>query len=421
MRTNAAAAFILSGAALILLRREPGGPKPAAGYRLGQALALAAGLIGLLTLTEYAFNWNLGIDRLLVKRVPGDFWSNKSPRMPAMAALNFVLVGLALFIIDVKVRGRDWWSQVPATAAALVGLLGFAGYSYGAQALYSVGGPTLMALNSAIIFILFGLGIVFARPDRGIMKVLASDMEAGRTARRLLAGVVMISLVIAPLTFAGETWGFYGAGFGASLFTIFSVILLSFVVFITSFQLQQAEIAQSRSETDVAKARNELEIRVQEQTADLRQTNQRLQTQMAERQAAEENVRLLSTPVLRLRSQLLMLPIIGVLDSRRADQLMDQLLDAVRAGRARVAILDITGTTAIDSAVALRLVQAAEAARLLGTKVILTGISRENAQTLVRIGVGLGDIDVGGDLQSGIDAAERSLGLKIVKIEGEAA
>src|SRR2546429_5726080 len=101
----------------------------------------------------------------------------------------------------------------------------------------------------------------------------------------------------------------------------------------------------------------------------------------------QEAIRELSTPVLQVRERLLILPIIGVLDSQRARQVTEQLLRAIRVNRAKVVVIDITGVPAIDSTVANHLVQTVDASGLMGASVIITGLSSEIAQTLVTIGV----------------------------------
>jgi rsbT co-antagonist protein RsbR len=128
----------------------------------------------------------------------------------------------------------------------------------------------------------------------------------------------------------------------------------------------------------------------------------------------QEAIRELSTPVLPVRERLLILPIIGVIDPQRARQLTEQLLVGVRSNRAKVVVMDITGVPAIDVKVANHLVQTVEAARLLGATVIVTGLSPEIAQTLVTIGVDLGKMNTVGDLQGGIEEAERVLGYRVV-------
>src|SRR3989449_5940682 len=128
----------------------------------------------------------------------------------------------------------------------------------------------------------------------------------------------------------------------------------------------------------------------------------------------QEAIRELSTPVLQVRERLLILPIIGVIDPHRARQLTEQLLRGIRTNRAKVVVLDITGVPYIDSAVANHLVQTVEAARLLGATLIVTRLSPGIAQTLVTIGVDLGKMNTVGDLQGGIEEAERLLGYRVV-------
>jgi len=132
----------------------------------------------------------------------------------------------------------------------------------------------------------------------------------------------------------------------------------------------------------------------------------------------QEAIRELSTPVLQVRERLLILPIIGVIDSQRARQLTEQLLRGIRNNRAKVVVVDITGVPEIDSTVANHLVQTVEASRLMGASVIITGLSSEIAQTLVTIGVDLSKMNAVGDLQGGIEEAERLLGYKLI-IAGE--
>src|SRR5438552_1323309 len=131
----------------------------------------------------------------------------------------------------------------------------------------------------------------------------------------------------------------------------------------------------------------------------------------------QEAIRELSTPVLQVRERLLILPISGVIDPQPAHQPAAQLLRAVRARRPTAAVIDITGVAAINSNVANHLVQTVEASRLLGATVIVTGLSPEIAQTLVTIGVDLGKMNTVGDLQGGIEQAERLLGYKVVSPE----
>lgn len=133
----------------------------------------------------------------------------------------------------------------------------------------------------------------------------------------------------------------------------------------------------------------------------------------------QEAIRELSTPVLQVRDRLLILPIIGVIDPQRARQLTEQLLRGIRSNRAKVVVIDITGVPSVDSTVANHLVQTVEASRLMGATVIVTGLSSEIAQTLVTIGVDLSKMNTVGDLQGGIEEAERLLGYKVILDESD--
>jgi rsbT co-antagonist protein RsbR len=129
----------------------------------------------------------------------------------------------------------------------------------------------------------------------------------------------------------------------------------------------------------------------------------------------QDSILELSTPVLQVRERLLILPIIGVLDDMRARQLTEQLLGGIRNHRAKVVVVDITGVPDVDQAVANSLVQTVDASRLMGAEVIITGLSSKIAQTLVTIGVDLNKMRTVGDLQGGIEEAERQLGFRVTR------
>lgn len=141
------------------------------------------------------------------------------------------------------------------------------------------------------------------------------------------------------------------------------------------------------------------------------------------KRAAEERARLqeqviqaqtallaeLSTPLIPITDQVVVMPLIGALDSQRSQQVMETLLHGIEQSRARVAILDITGVPMVDTQVAGALLHAAQAVRLLGAQVVLTGMRPEVVQTLVGLGVNLGDIVTYSTLQNGIAHAMKQV------------
>jgi rsbT co-antagonist protein RsbR len=129
----------------------------------------------------------------------------------------------------------------------------------------------------------------------------------------------------------------------------------------------------------------------------------------------QEAIQELPIPVLPFREGMLLVPIIGLIDSLRARLFTEQLLAAVRDNRAKVVVIDITGVQAVDSKVANHIVQTVEAARLMGATVIIAGISPQIAQTMVTLGIDLGRIATVGDLQRGIEQAEELLGYTVTR------
>ena len=126
-------------------------------------------------------------------------------------------------------------------------------------------------------------------------------------------------------------------------------------------------------------------------------------------EAQQREISELPTPVLKLKEGLLLIPVVGTLDSYRARSLTIELLDSIKSMRAKVLVLDITGVSAVDSAVANHLLQTMTAARLMGAHSIVTGISVSVAQALVKIGVDGQALNTFGDLQRGIERAEKLL------------
>jgi rsbT co-antagonist protein RsbR len=121
------------------------------------------------------------------------------------------------------------------------------------------------------------------------------------------------------------------------------------------------------------------------------------------------------TPVLQVRNSLLILPIVGVIDSLRAKQLTDTLLRAIRENRAKVVIIDITGVAAVDSRVANHIILTVAASRLMGARVIVTGLSADVAQSIVTLGIDLSALHTVGDLEGGLEEAERLLGYTMTR------
>lgn len=144
------------------------------------------------------------------------------------------------------------------------------------------------------------------------------------------------------------------------------------------------------------------------------ETYQRVQQEVLQQneqlEAQRRTIRELSTPILPIYPGVIVLPLVGSVDSYRASQIMESLLSTITESQADIVIIDITGVPVVDTGVAHYLLQTTRAARLVGTHVVLVGIGSEIAQTVVQLGVDLSDVTIHANLQAGIEYALARLG-----------
>jgi len=157
----------------------------------------------------------------------------------------------------------------------------------------------------------------------------------------------------------------------------------------------------------VQRTRDELEQRVHERTAELHRVNAELGSSHA------KTLRALTTPVVRIHQGVLLLPIIGEVDSYRAGMIMETVLSRVVDERARVLILDIAGLPSMDEEFARYLLQTTAATRMLGAETIITGIGVNAARTLIHLGVDVSTITTTAQLAEGLDLALAIVGKKV--------
>ena len=196
-----------------------------------------------------------------------------------------------------------------------------------------------------------------------------------------------------------------------------------------SEDLRHANVELTQRSEELHRANTELTQRSDE----LRQANLRTQEELAERVRIEreranlqeeviriQNARLaeIAAPLIPITDQIMVMPLIGTMDTERAQQMLQTVLHGAQQHRARVVIIDITGLKHVDTNVASMLLNAASALRLLGTQAILTGIRAEIAQTLISLGIDLGSVVTRGTLQSGIAYAASQRGMLAVGDRG---
>ncbi|MEO7911343.1 MAG: STAS domain-containing protein [Roseiflexaceae bacterium] len=202
---------------------------------------------------------------------------------------------------------------------------------------------------------------------------------------------------------------------------IVDFIALCAVSAILLMVLSQFHARMSRSLTVIQEAnaalhnqQTSLEAQVAERTTALQQALGELEGRAAEQQRLltqteqqRDAIRALSLPILPINQTTLAAPLIGTFDSQRLAELQKHVLGAIERSRARTLVLDITGVPTVDHEVALGLLRVAQAARLLGTRVVLAGIRPEVAQAIVSLGMDLASLDTTATFQDGIALAAR--------------
>ena len=238
---NAALAFILTGAALWLLTT-----RQMVLATLGQVGAGLAALIGLLSLSQYVFGIDLGIDQALLADRTG---SSPNPgRIPLPGAINFLLLGSALLVLDVRVSRDRWPAQWLSLAAAATALVIILGYAYDVTSLYRPALTPPVPLHGMILFEILVIGTFYARPQRGLSALLAADDAAGLLTRRLLPAAIVIPPAVGWLRLQGEQAGLYETNFGIALFASANVVIFTLLVWMTAADIRRADDRRRQAE-----------------------------------------------------------------------------------------------------------------------------------------------------------------------------
>ncbi len=204
--------------------------------RLG---AMTVEVIGLLTVCQYLFGWNLGIDEWLFRDTA--ISATTSPgRMGLNTALNFALVGRALELLNQPRTQRSfWYAQLLPLIALLIALQASTGYAYKVSVLHNVA-PYIgsMALHTALTFAVLCVGILWVRPDEALMRLITIDNYGGLLVRRLLIAAIALPLVLGWLILQGYRNGIYDVAFALSLFAIVLIAIFAALIWLSAASLE---------------------------------------------------------------------------------------------------------------------------------------------------------------------------------------
>ncbi|MBM4241785.1 MAG: hypothetical protein FJ150_09025 [Euryarchaeota archaeon] len=290
VKSNVGIAFILIGISLWFLQKEK---KSQLEYFIVKICALIVVVLGFLTITEYIFNINLGIDQILFKEPWGAVDTVSPNRMAFTASLNVFLIGISLIFLERGRKEADKFSQIFAIIVCFISLLAFLGYIYGVSTLYKIPNYTGMTFYSTVTFLLVSIGILCSRPYHGPMAEITNNNFGGYMARRLLPPVILIPIIFGWLRTFGERAGLYGVGFGVSITILSTVLLFAVIIWLNARSFNNIDIKRKAAEHEVRNYRNNLEEMVEKQTEELIKTNKKLEDEINERKEAEKRLKIL--------------------------------------------------------------------------------------------------------------------------------
>ncbi len=231
----AAIAFLLSGITLLLRLRPVSQATEATRtdlrrHHLAVAMAGAVVLIGVLALAEHAFHMNLRIDRLWGNAAAGKADAAFTLWMPPDLALSIALVGAALLLIDARTERGIRPSEWLALTTILISFLAMLAGLFHVHEASGVGSSASMPLMSAATLVLTSVSILAARPNQGVMAIVASNSAGGTMARRLLPACVLIPPILGWLRGMGEDAGWYDAQLGRALVVWSAIVVFTMLI-----------------------------------------------------------------------------------------------------------------------------------------------------------------------------------------------
>ena len=262
IKFNAAVCLLLLGLSLWLLRND--GSLAGTRRLLGQVMAALTAFVGLLSVTEHVTGWDLGIDQLLFREPAADaFFSARPGLIAPITALNFLLLGLALLLLDRSVSWgsrRYWPAEYFASLTAILSIVGLLDFVLGSHTSY-----THIALQTAITALLLSLALLCSRTERGLAALLASSTTGGALIRRLLPASVIIPIAIGALSWRALSTGRYSEWSVISLMIVTTITLLAGLAIANGYIVDRRNLERRRAEGVLH--RREMELRGAERLA----------------------------------------------------------------------------------------------------------------------------------------------------------
>ena len=280
-QTNAALAFLAAGINVWLLQTKYTHPGL---FYIRRACTILIILIGVLTLSEYIFGWDLGIDHLFIRE---DFLMRAiyPQRMSSITAINFLLLGSALALIDIF--QRYYAAQFLTFVAHFFALLAVIGYLYAVSSSYQIASFTSMALPIAVTFLILCQGILFLKPDEGWMTIITSNRPVGILTRRMLPPAIILPILLGYLGLPGQIGALFGDRLYLAFFAVSIIIVFSLLITWSADSLYKVDLDRQQTELRMQQLNAALEGRVVARTVQLTAANQLLEQDVTRREQTE--------------------------------------------------------------------------------------------------------------------------------------
>jgi diguanylate cyclase (GGDEF)-like protein len=247
IKANAAVCFLLGSSALLTHARSDHSPVI---RNAGTMCAVLMLVLATVTLAEYAFDRNLGIDQVLVHSTALESGTSHSGRMAPNTALEFVLIAVALVAARAKSRRGPYVAQACTFGALFLVLVALVGYVYGAHVLVGLFSQTRMAVNTIVAMLALVVGVLWLTAHGGWLADVTAMGHGQVVARRLLPAAFLIPLTVGIVTLSGYRAGLYDPAFGAAIMAVVETVSFTTLVWLCARSLNETERGRSLAGQD---------------------------------------------------------------------------------------------------------------------------------------------------------------------------
>ena len=246
MNPMSACAFLLCGIALLLLAPQK---RTRQKLIIGRLLACLVIFIGFAKITGVITGTDIHMDYLLFpEKVLTTLTAGAPNAMAPNTAICFVLVGVALLLIDFETSRKKMPAHFIALLMGMIGMLSILGYLYQVEVFYSVLRYFSMAIHSAICFLFLAVAILFANPGKGLMRELTSTFSGSVTARLLIPAAILLPCTLGLLRLKGNWMGLYSNEFGVAIFALSIIVTFLFLIWFNTILLNRRDMQRIKAE-----------------------------------------------------------------------------------------------------------------------------------------------------------------------------